>query len=147
MRQRETGVPVAAIGVDDPEVGPAPGWTESIAGDEHLGLLPDDIPTEAKPGATGQLEAQPDRFPERAGHGLGQAGRLEDDEEGAGPTRERSQPMEPVGQPGRSPRAAGSRRPGTVGAKLGRQVDQEQIDRATLEERAGHRETLVDRGR
>jgi len=47
VRHGEAGVPVATIGVDDPEVGPAPGRTESIAGDEHLGLLPDDIATEA----------------------------------------------------------------------------------------------------
>jgi hypothetical protein len=147
VRRGEAGVPVATIGVDDPEVGPAPGRTESIAGDEHLDLLSDDIPTEAQPGTAGQLEAQPDRFPERAGHGLGQAGRLEDDEKGAGPTRERGQPMEPVGETGRSSRATGSRRPGAVGAKLGRQVDQEQIDRAPLEERARHREALVDRCR
>ncbi len=129
MRRREAGVPVAAVGIDDPEVGAASGRTEPVAGDDHLGLLTDDVAAQPQPGATGQLEAEPDRFPERAGHRLGQARRLEDDEERARETRERREPMEPVRNARRAPTTPGRR---SSRGEIGRQIDQQQVDRAAL---------------
>ncbi len=59
---------------------------------------------------------------------------LEDDEERAGSPGERGQTSESFGE------ARGTLEPGG-------QVDDEQVDRSSLEECAGHRETLVEVGR
>ena len=145
-RRRKTGIPIATLGIDDAQVRPAPGRPEVVAVHDDLGLLADDVAPETEPGPTGQVEPQPDRFGERAGHALRQARRLEDDEERAGPTRERGQPMEAVGDPRRPTTIR--RAPGpTLGAQVGRQIDEQQVHRPSLEERTGHGQALVQRGR
>jgi hypothetical protein len=55
----EAGVSTAALGVQDPQLCPATRRPEPIPADNHLGALPDDIPTEPDPRSTGQL--QPER--------------------------------------------------------------------------------------
>jgi hypothetical protein len=131
----EAGVPIAAVGVEDPEIRPPARRPEAVPGNHHLGPLADDVAAEPDPGASGELEPEPDRFGEGAGDARGETGRLEDDEEAARATGERGKPMETIrdgGGAGRSVRA-------------GREIDEEEVDRPALEERAGHREALVER--
>ncbi len=112
-----------------------------VAPDDDLGPLAHDITPEADPRSPGELEAESRRRGQRIGlaspaparSGAGRR-RLEDDQEHAGPPRQRGHPGELVGESGRSSGPGG-------------QVDDEQVDRSGLEERAGHRETLVKVGR
>jgi len=145
-RHREAGIPITTFGIDDAQVRPAAGRPEVVAVHDDLGLLADDIAPETEPGPTGQVEPQSDRFGERAGHALGQARWLEDDQERAGPTCERGQPMEAVGDTRRPPAIRCAPGPG-LGAQVGRQIDEQQVHRPPLEERTGHGQALVERGR
>ncbi len=131
---KEAGVTFAAVGVEDPQVCPPARRAEAVPGDHHLGPLPDDVAAEPDPGPAGELETETRRFPDRARDRCLEPGRLEDDEERPRPAGESAQPVEAVGHGGRAD--------GPIGAE--RQVDEEEVDRSALEERAGHREALVE---
>ena len=131
-RPAEASVPRAAIRVQDPDLRPATRRPEAAAGHLDLGPLSDDVVAEPDPGPTLELQAEPEAGIQRP---VGPASRrLEDDEQGTGPPGERGEAAEGVDEPGRP-------------AEPGRQVEEEQVDGPALEERARHRERLLDRGR
>ena len=118
----QAGVSLAAVRIEDPERGPSARRSEPVARDQRLGLLPDHVPPEADPSPTGQLESESGRLGDRGREAIrvAAAGGLEQDQQDVRAPGERRQAMQPVG---------GLR--SAVGArKAGRQVDEEQIDRA-----------------
>jgi hypothetical protein len=131
-----------AICVEDPEGRPPPRGTEPASADRRLGPLADDVAAESNPGAPRQLEAQRGRLGHRPGETRGQVRRLDDEEERARPSRDGRDPVEAVdGRPERPAR-------GTIAPLLrdpGTEVEHGHVDRPSLEERAGHRERLVER--
>ena len=66
--EAEAGIPIPAIGIEDPERRPPTGRTGSAARDDDLGGLPDDIAAQPDPGPTGQLQADPRPLSDRSGH-------------------------------------------------------------------------------
>jgi hypothetical protein len=133
----EARVPLPTLRIEDPERRSLPRRPVPVAGNERLGALADDIAPEPDPRPANELEPEPGRL----GHGGRKAGtevrRLEDDEEGVRPTGEGRQPMEPVRDAGR---AIGTR-------QAGRQIDEEEVDRASGQERGSDREAFVERRR
>jgi hypothetical protein len=166
---QEAGIPAAPFRVEDPNLCSTPCRPEPVPADEHLGALPDDIPAEADPRSTGQLQ------PKRRGGGDGgrqlppESRRLEDDEQHAGSPGERGEALEAIGQAGRTfqgtvvpgvdrcrhivPRAVPRLVPrlvsrlvprrGAGGPCILRQVDDEDVHRPAREERPGHRDAFV----
>jgi hypothetical protein len=132
----ETGIAIAAVRVEDPEGRPPPRRAISIASDQRLRPLADDIAPEADPRASGKLETETGRL----GHGGRQAtrvtGRFEHDEERLRAPGERRQPAEPVSDAGRP--IAGDQ-PATG------QVEDEQVDRAPGQQRATDGQAFVER--
>jgi hypothetical protein len=45
----EAGIPATAIGVEDPQLGPATRRSEPVPADDHLGPLSDHVPAEPDP--------------------------------------------------------------------------------------------------
>jgi hypothetical protein len=140
----EASIALAAVRVEDPQIRPPARRPETVPGDGHLHPLADDVTAEPDPGPPGDLQAEAGHFGEGAGHATRQPRRFEDDEQDAGPPGDRRQPPEPVGDTGRAGFVTGpwldfgdSRRGG--------EVDDEKIDGPTLDERAGHRQALVER--
>ena len=149
----KAGVALPAVGVEDPQRRPPPGWAGAIARDDHLRSLADDVTTEPDPRRPGELEANPGRLADRsresglrallaapAGRPGGRPGdrrRLEDDQGDVRPPGERRDPRESIAE-SRS-RAALSR----AVDPLRRQVDDEQVDRPTREQRAGDRQPFL----
>jgi hypothetical protein len=111
----EAGISLSALGVQDSELGPSIGRAIPIASDDHLRPLADDVPTEAKPVATPELESEGGRVGDRAGEGRAGSGRLEDDQARVRSAGEGSQPSQSIGQPLRP-------------AFTCRQVEHEEID-------------------
>ena len=58
----EAVVALAALRVEDPELGPPARRPETVAGDAHLDPLADDVAAEADPGLTGELEMEAGRL-------------------------------------------------------------------------------------
>jgi hypothetical protein len=135
VRAAETAVALAALGVEDPQLGPPPRRSVAAAGDKGVGSLTDDVPMEANPAEPTELQPEPARLGDRGREAAREAGRLEGDEERLGPSGERRQTSPPVGDL-RSRRAS---------VRSGRQVDHEDVDRSCGEEHAGDRQTLVER--
>jgi hypothetical protein len=127
----EAGVPLAAVGVEDPEGRPPPRRAGPVAGHDHLRPLAHDVPAQPDPRSPGELEANPRCLPDGTGQAHGQARRLEDREGDAGPPGERRQPAQSV----RGLRAALD--------PLGQVHDQE-VDRPARQQRAGDLDPLVD---
>ena len=130
----ETAVPLATLGVEDPELRPSPRRPVAAAGHERLGPLADDVPPEPDPGPPRKLEAQPRGFGHRGREAGGQPGRLEGDEERLRPPGEPGQPAQPLGDLGR----------GRAHRRSWREVDHEDVDRAAGEKHPGDREALVE---
>ena len=136
-------VPLAAVGVQDPERRAATRWAVAVMGDERLGALADDVATEPDPRAAGQLEADAGRFVDRGREAAGQTtalattglGRVQDQQQGLGAPGERRKAMEAVGDLGRS---VG---PGQPAAG---QVQHEEVDRPAGEEAPRDRQPLVE---
>ena len=84
----ETAVPLATLGVEDPELRPSPRRPVPAPGDERLGPLADDVAAKPDPGLALELEPEPGRFGDRGRQPGGQAGRFEGDEERLGPAGE-----------------------------------------------------------
>ena len=131
----EAAVAFAALRVEDPEGRPPPRRAVSIAGDQRLRPLADDVAPEPDPRASRELEPESARLGDRAGHGAGEAGRLEDDEERLGSSGEGGQPTQPVGDLA-----------GPVGLREtpARQVEQEQVHRSAGQQAPGDGQSLVE---
>jgi hypothetical protein len=138
----EAGIALAAVRIEDPEGRPAAWWAGPIAGDHHLRSLADHVPAEPDPRSTGQLQPDARRLADSAGETTGAGGvrRLEHDEADPGPPGQRREAAEPIGE---------SRLRGATRAlpDARRQVDDQQVDRSTGQQRAGDREALVGIGR
>jgi hypothetical protein len=138
----ETRVPLAALGIEDPEGRSTPRRTVAVVRDERLRALPDDVAAEPDPRPASQLEPDAgrlvDRRRETAGRQTALAGRIEDQQQGLRAPGERRESMESVGDPGR---LVGPRQPAAG------QVEDEQVDRPTGEERARDAQALVEAGR
>jgi hypothetical protein len=135
----EAGVSLTAVRIEDPERGSSARWSEPVAGDERLGLLPDHVAPEADPSPAGQLESEAGRLGDRGREAVrvAAAGGLEQDQQDVRAPGKRRQAMQPVGH-----------LRGAVGAReAGRQVDEEQIDRAARQQRPADRECLIERVR
>ena len=126
----EAGVALTAVGIENPEGGPAAGRSGPVAGHEDLGRLADDVPTEADPGPSGELEADPRPLPDRGGHRRREPRRLQDEEADPGPAGQGSEAAEAIGEPGRS-------------LWPGRQVQDEEVHRPARQERARDREPFL----
>ncbi len=129
-RPTEAAVARTAVGVEDQELGPTTRRSGAAPGDLHLRPLADDVPAQSHPRPAAELQPEPEAGPRADIRAT--AGRLEDDEQGAGPPGERRQPGERIGEPG-----------GPV--ERGWQVEEQQVDGTPLEERTRHREPLVER--
>jgi hypothetical protein len=131
----EAPVAFTTLRVEDPELSPPPRRAETVPGDGHLRALPDHVAPEPDPRAAGELEAETCRF----GDGRGEAGRqarwLEGDEERLRPASKGGEPAKAVGDTDR----------GRSGIRTRWQVDDEEVDRASGEERARDRQPFVER--
>jgi hypothetical protein len=134
----ETGVPLAALGVEDPEGRPTSRRTVPVVRDECLGALADDVAAEADPRPASQLEPDAGRLRHRLRKTAGEPGRIEDQQQGLRATRERGESMEP---PGDLRRLVGLRQ------SAAGQVEDEQVDRSSRQQTAGDRQALVEAGR
>ena len=135
IRVAETAVPLATLGVEDPELRPSARRSVAAAGHERLGPLADDVPPEPDPRPPRQLQPQSGRFGDGGREPGQQTGWLEGDEERLGPageTRQATQPLADLGQARARVRSRG-------------QIDHEDVDRAAGEEHAGDRQALVER--
>lgn len=131
---REAGVALVAVGVEDPEARPSARRAEAVPRDHHLRPLADDVPPEPDPRAAGELETEPGRLGDRGAERRRTAGWLEQDEQRARTTGKRRQPVEAI-------RHAG----GFHGrAQPSRQVDDQQVDGPAAEERPRDRKALVE---
>ena len=77
----EAGVAFAAVRVEDPERRPPPRRAISIARDQRLRPLADDVAPEADPRPPREFEAEAARLGDRGREAAGEPGRIEDDEE------------------------------------------------------------------
>ena len=134
--RREAGVALAALRVEDPEGRPPPRRAVSVAGDQRLRPLADDVASEPDPRPPGELEAEAGRLGDGGRQATGETRRLEHDEERLRAPGERRQPAEPVGDPGGLVRGG---QPATG------QVEDEQVDRAPGQQHATDGEALVER--
>jgi len=139
----EAGVALATLRVQDPEGRPTPRRPIPVAGDERLRPLADDVAPEPDPRPPGKLQAKTGRLGDGGGQAAGRTtidppadppGRLEHDEERLRPPGERRQSAEPVRDPGRAVRR---------GEATSGQVQDEQVHRATGQQRAADGQTLV----
>ena len=120
------------VGVEDLQLDPAAGRPEPVLRHRHRRLLADDVPSEADPGTPLKLQAQAGDLGQRFMNRLGEVRRLEDDETGADAAGVRRQP---TNDRLLAPRQARG------------QVDHQQVDRSTREERTRERESLGRIGR
>jgi hypothetical protein len=134
----ETRIPLAALGVEDPQDRPTPRRAVAVVGDERLGPLPDDIPAETDPRSSSQLEPDARRLVDRGRETAGRPGRIEDQEQRLRPPGESGESMEAIGD---------LRRLVGLGQATTGQVDDEQVDRAAGQQAAGDAQTLVQAGR
>ena len=131
----EATVAFTALRIEDPEGRPPPRRAVSIARDQRLRPLPDDVVSEADPRPPGKFEAEPARLGDGAGHRADEPGWLEDDEERLRPTGEGGQPAQPVGD---------LVRPVRLREAAARQVEEQQVDRSAGEEAPGDGQTFIE---
>jgi hypothetical protein len=125
----EAGIPLAAVGIEDPERGVAARRAGPISGDDDLRGLADHVPPEADPGPPGELQADPRPLPDRGGHGRNEPGWLQDEEGDPRPTGQGRQPAQALGEPARPLRP-------------GWQVHDEEVHGPAGQERASDGEAL-----
>jgi hypothetical protein len=133
----ETAVPLATLGVEDPELRPSARRSVAAAGHERLGPLADDVPPEPDPRPPGQLQPQSSGFGDGGRQPRRQAWWLESDEERLCPTGQTGQATQALGDLGRR----------RARVRVGREIEDEDVDRAACEEHAGDRQALVERVR
>ena len=146
----EAGVALASVRVQDPEGRSPARRSGPVAGDDHLRALADHVAAESDPRSTGQLETDAGRLADGAGETAGSGGTrwLEHDDGDARPSRQRRQASEPIDEGSSGTRAEALRAgPFRVTARATtRQVDDQQVDGSTGQERACDREALVGIG-
>jgi hypothetical protein len=135
---RETRVPLAALGVEDPEDRPTPRRTVAVVRDERLRPLADDVAAEPDPRPASQLEPDAGRLVDRGRKAAREPGRIQDQQQGLRAPGERRESMESIGDPRW---LVGPGQP-TAG-----QVEDEQVDRPAGEERARDAQSFVQAGR
>ncbi len=121
----ETRVPLAALGIEDPEGRPTPRRTVPVVRDECLRALADHVAAETDPRPASQLEPDAGRLGDGLCKTAGEPGGIEDQQQGLRATRERGESMEPVGD---LRRLVALRQPAAG------QVEHEQVDGAAGEE-------------
>ena len=131
--QAETGIPIPAVGIQDPERRSATRRTGSTAGNDDLGGLPDDIPSEANPRAAGELQANARPLPDRRGNRADEPGWFEDEQGDPGPPGQRGESAEPIGK------ARSTLRPG-------RKIHDQQVHGPSGQERPGDGKAFVRAG-
>ncbi len=131
----ETRVPLAALGVEDPERRPAPRRPVAVVGHERFGPLPDDVASEPDPRPASELESDAGRLGHRRGEATTERGCIEDQQQGLGAPGERRESMQPV--------ADACRLVGPSESPAG-QVEDEEVDRATGQQAPRDRQTLVE---
>jgi hypothetical protein len=132
----ETGVALPAVRVEDPEHRPAPRRAVTVPGDQRFGALADDVAPEADPRAPGQLQAEAGRFGDGPGQAAAETGRFQHDE----------QRLRSSGQGGKTTQPIGDDRRTIRGSETATgQVQDEQVHRATGEERPADGQPLVQR--
>ena len=120
-----------------------PRWPEVVPRDHHLRPLAHHVPPETNPRPPGKLQPQAERFPQCAGDTLRQAGRLQDDEQAARPTCERGETAKPISDSRRSRSAARRGTRTLVLRSQHREIDEQEIHGAALQEGAGDAEPFV----
>lgn len=130
----ETAVPLATLGVQDPELRSSARRPVAAAGHERLGPLADHVAPEPDPAASLELETKAGRFGDSGRERRHQARRFEGDQERFGPSGEAGQATESLGDLGR----------GRAGVRARREVDHEDVDRSPGEEHPGDRQALVE---
>lgn len=93
---RQAGIPVAALCVQDPELGMPAGRTVPTPGHRHRAALPDHVPAEADPAGARQLEPESARLVKRIPEARPDRGRLHHQQQRAGPTCQRRQPARAI---------------------------------------------------
>ena len=131
----KTRVPLAALGVEDPERRPTSRWPVAVVGHERFGPLPDDVASESNPRSTRQLESDPGRLGHRRRETTTEPGRIEDQQQGLGAPGERRESMQPVADP---------RRLVGPGQSAAGQVEDEQVDGAAGEQASRDRQAFVE---
>ena len=114
----QAGVPLPALGVEDPERRGPTRPAVAVVRDERLRALADDVPPEPDPRPTGELEPDAGRLVHRRGEAPAQARRIEHEHEGLRAPGERGQSMESIAD------ARGRVRPGEAAT---RQIEDEQV--------------------
>ena len=133
--RREAGVALAALGVEDPERRPPPRRAVAVAGDQRLRPLADDVAAEPDPRPPGELEAEAGRFGDGGRQAAGQPG-------GSSTTKSVSaRRASAASRPSRSAIRAGL---SVAASRPPRQVEDEQVDRAAGQQRAGDGQALVE---
>jgi hypothetical protein len=135
VRAAEAAVPLAALGVEDPQVRPSPRRSVAASGDERLRPLADDVPTEPDPAPPRELQPEPGRFGNRARQAAGQPGWLDGHEEG----------LRPPGEGGQAPEPIGDLRRRRAGIRPDRHVHHEDVHRPRGLEHPGDRQAFVER--
>ncbi|MEZ0241532.1 MAG: hypothetical protein ACAH65_12120, partial [Chloroflexota bacterium] len=92
----ETRVPLAALGVEDPEARRPARPAIAVVGDERLGDLADDVATQADPVPAGQLQADAGRLVDGGRQPAPETGRIEHKQERLRPAGKGGQAVEPV---------------------------------------------------
>lgn len=132
--ETEAGVPLSSVRIEDPDRRPPARRAGAVTADDHLRSLADDIPSEADPRAPGELEANAGRFADGCDDVLAEPRRLQDDERDPGPPSEAGEAAQAIGDAG-------------LARQPSREIDDEEIDRSTGEQRAGNRQPFVGVGR
>ena len=131
----ETDVPLAALGVEDPERRPAPRRAVAVVRDERLGSLPDDVAAEPDPRPASQLEPDAGRLAATA---------VARPPPSPGASRISSR----VSARRASAASRWSRSPSLPGCRprqsTARQVEDEQVDRPTGQQAARDRQPLIE---
>ena len=140
--EAEAGVALAAVRVEDPKGRATTRWAGPTAGDHHLRSLADHVPAEPDPRPAGQLEPDAGRLADRPGEAARAGGirRLEHDEADPGPPGQCGQPAESIGEGASEDRVRAL-------PVAPRQVDDQQVDGSTGEQRAGDGQAFVGVGR
>ncbi len=132
--EAEAGIPIPAVGIEDPERDPPPRWAGAAARDDDIGGLPDDIPSEPDPRPAGKFQTDPGSLPDRGGHRAHEPGWLQGEQGDTRPPGKGGEPAEPIGEPGRPVRTRW-------------QVHDEEVHGPPGQERSCDREALVGTGR
>jgi hypothetical protein len=137
-RPAQAGVPGAALRVQDLEGCATTRRPVAVARDGGLAALPDNVPPEADPARSPQLQPQAARLLHGRGERPVQCVRLQHDEQRPGTPGQRREPAQPVPYP----------RSGNRGVSTVRQVQDQQVHGPGREQRPGQRERLLEiRGR